>query len=1345
MAGRSVNVELRVKAQDEASKALDTVAKSLRDLGSAGTALQGGTGGVGKFVEDLGKNLGGLDALAAKFESNIDKIGRSEETLGKRLNGLTRTVDTQKAKLEELVATRDRYQQQLSKGFVGPVQPEINNKALKGLDKDIGGLSKSIEANLRGIDATIGKIADGREALRSFRTAQIDIESAAEKTTAELLKQEQALVKLAAAERAAGDAAKQAAANRNVSSTVNRVTGVDRAAVDNTGIRAQRQSDLERTFAPVFDAEDAKSLRDAAAAHAAFEAAAARGIATIRKEEAAFDSLQNYVQELRREFDRAGYAQTFLTRETAKLDAAVRKGILSQRDYAKALEAVKRKSEALGEQSNPTAFGLNPYQFQNLTYQINDVFTQLASGTSITQTLAQQGGQILQLFPKAGNSMVAAFRGAGAAGGVLLAVLVGIGLGIKAVLDEAEKMRTLNRILEVNADGAKYNAEALRDVATEWGRVGIAAEEASRVMRTLLREGFDQTRFEEFGAMAKGLSLVMGTDVPQAADLLAEALKGNLTALEELDRATNAFSGEQLDSIKNSIRQGDTAKALGEIYGVLSPKLKKAAEDQSEFAKAGDRLSVAWDKLKQSLGNNAFLTGLVDVFASLANGVASLVENINKLDSDKWYALVGANGFIGAATTVQASAPGKTDRQGVSNNAAVDNVNMVLNESAARYDADATLRRKTEEAALQGQVKSAQDIEKRLKALRERINEELSRDKDMVDASPAARNAYITQQVDNERLKLEEQLVAYKKRQADEAEREAKARASFDYQSKELLRQNEGFRSKAYWDVNAFRVGYGSDTVTRADGRVERVTAATTATRADAERDLERRIAEFTNVVKQQIGADRFGQFSSSQQAALVSIAYNYGELPKRILGAVEKGTIQQIATAVRGLRNDNGGVNAARRDKEAAILGAENLAVDQGSKSAAKEEEDKLEKYNTSLDERLDKEERSVANQKALVGLHGEALRAEQERQAVAEAIAQATDDLQRSTGNQNATLDQSQIDRITVDVRARLKLDEPKKVYDDLNRQLSSLEGYRGGLEQQLQTAQQTGDVGGVAALKKQIDEVDSRIKEAAANLLDFLNTPGNPESISLYGAELDNLILKLDALKNKSQEWSLTIGSATISARDFANAFTSTATNALDQFAQAVANGKNVIGSLWTAFRQFAADFLLQIAKMIQQQIIFNLVSGLLKSIGGAFGGSIGGVGTSANGFGAIAGMQAHGGGVIGMGATYGAGTGFRAVSPAMFANANRYHSGGIAGLKPGEVPSVLMRGEEVLTRDDPRHIMNGGGGSGGGNVKIVNTFDESDFFSKGANTKAGEKAILNLVRSNPRAFKAAMGGA
>ena len=60
--------------------------------------------------------------------------------------------------------------------------------------------------------------------------------------------------------------------------------------------------------------------------------------------------------------------------------------------------------------------------------------------------------------------------------------------------------------------------------------------------------------------------------------------------------------------------------------------------------------------------------------------------------------------------------------------------------------------------------------------------------------------------------------------------------------------------------------------------------------------------------------------------------------------------------------------------------------------------------------------------------------------------------------------------------------------------------------------------------------------------------------------------------------------------------------------------------------------------------------------------------------------------HEGGVVGQGG------GQRSVSPLMFANAPRYHTGGVAGLKPGEVPAILEKGEIVI----PKGKTLGGGG-------------------------------------------------
>lgn len=137
-----------------------------------------------------------------------------------------------------------------------------------------------------------------------------------------------------------------------------------------------------------------------------------------------------------------------------------------------------------------------------------------------------------------------------------------------------------------------------------------------------------------------------------------------------------------------------------------------------------------------------------------------------------------------------------------------------------------------------------------------------------------------------------------------------------------LLKQFEGFRSSAYWDVNAFRAGFGSDTVTLADGTIRAITEGMSVSLADANRDLNRRVIEFQNVVIKQIGRDRWGQFNQAQQASLTSVAYNYGSLPERILDAVRNGQPQDISTAIGRLGSDNKGVNQDRRMKEAAAFG---------------------------------------------------------------------------------------------------------------------------------------------------------------------------------------------------------------------------------------------------------------------------------------------------------------------------------------------------------------------------------------------------------------------------------------
>ncbi|WP_376742126.1 phage tail length tape measure family protein [Ensifer canadensis] len=138
-----------------------------------------------------------------------------------------------------------------------------------------------------------------------------------------------------------------------------------------------------------------------------------------------------------------------------------------------------------------------------------------------------------------------------------------------------------------------------------------------------------------------------------------------------------------------------------------------------------------------------------------------------------------------------------------------------------------------------------------------------------------------------------------------------------------LIKAEEGFITRAKWDENHFRVGFGSDTFVDDLGKVREVTESTVVTIAQANADLGRRIVEFQNTIKSQLGGDIWRSLEENQQAALTSIAYNYGNLPASIVKAIKQGDRGQVAEAIASLS-----ANPERRQREAAAFGGSGFAA---------------------------------------------------------------------------------------------------------------------------------------------------------------------------------------------------------------------------------------------------------------------------------------------------------------------------------------------------------------------------------------------------------------------------------
>ncbi|MHC5033460.1 MAG: glycoside hydrolase family protein [Planctomycetota bacterium] len=147
-------------------------------------------------------------------------------------------------------------------------------------------------------------------------------------------------------------------------------------------------------------------------------------------------------------------------------------------------------------------------------------------------------------------------------------------------------------------------------------------------------------------------------------------------------------------------------------------------------------------------------------------------------------------------------------------------------------------------------------------------------------------------------------------------------------QANSLLREFEGFREGTYFDMTRERLGYGSDTITLADGTVRYVKKGDVVSRADAERDLMRRTEIARTQIIAGVGPEAWARLPAYTQAALISVTYNYQSdkmqgrwrptLQRRLADAVRTGDPTKIANAIRSLGGDNAGINRKRREREA-------------------------------------------------------------------------------------------------------------------------------------------------------------------------------------------------------------------------------------------------------------------------------------------------------------------------------------------------------------------------------------------------------------------------------------------
>ena len=432
--GSERDVELVIKARDEAERALSRITDALFGMSKAQDAVGRSAKGTDAALTGLSKELSDLDTrLAAlaelgKVATGLDKAANSVNKLEAEVGQATNELARLKAESEASAAAVVRAE--AAKATAAKEKGAAltaANRALSDARRDESNLASQIAKQQGVLDARL-------DALTRTKKAYDELKSSAEAAGKSL------------GVSPTGPAVRAATAETTRQRTdVQEIASFRATAAQNAELA--KRNEYERTYAQLLDDRDqqqkvlnaleAEAASEAARARKDREAAQAAADAQFAKEQqvaqknaradyerywaraldereqeqrqatqaaeeaAAVEArLTQQAERLRGQLNPLGAAQDRYNKELAEMQVLLAKGKITQDEFTKGQALLKSRLEATAEalqhvqdENKPgMPLGLRPYELTNLSYQINDIVTGIASGQPAFQILAQQGG-----------------------------------------------------------------------------------------------------------------------------------------------------------------------------------------------------------------------------------------------------------------------------------------------------------------------------------------------------------------------------------------------------------------------------------------------------------------------------------------------------------------------------------------------------------------------------------------------------------------------------------------------------------------------------------------------------------------------------------------------------------------------------------------------------------------------------------------------------------------------------------------------------------------------------------------------------------------------------------------
>lgn len=582
------------RSVDEQYRALQAVEKAQRDAARAVeqgvTSAEDAAAVVALVAAKYGLAAGEAATLAAETE----RLGAAQAALEARTAAYLAAIDpvysAQKRFNGAVLEAEDLY----TSGAISLAQYEAGlAKARSAMDAATASVRKLAEAQAKAAQDSFNAALGVRDDFDTAKRAA-DIEAFAreyEKYTRGLLDARNAELALSAARAQAAQSA------------INERLGVR----DDFGT-ASRAADIE-AYARAYDAYVAKLLEARQAEEALARARAQTAQAGInarlgvkddfgsQQRAADIAAVGQEIDRLRGKYVPLYAMQRQYKAELLEINEAARLGVLTETERA---AAIQRTKDAFARQVRSDPFSaaargakLTAYEMTNLSYQLNDVATSLASGASPFMVMAQQGGQVYQVLAGSQGGVAGSIRqiGAGLLGLITPARLVtaGVaGIAVAAALAYASYSAG-ERQLANSLQGLGKSTEA---TVAQLETISAAAASASNISvssaRTLTASfaGTGKIGKEVFTGLIDVTSryaTLTSADLADAGKEMAQAFAAPSKGAVDLNQKLNFLDVATLKYIQDLEYSGQKTAAQQALQSALNKSLPLATENVTKL------------------------------------------------------------------------------------------------------------------------------------------------------------------------------------------------------------------------------------------------------------------------------------------------------------------------------------------------------------------------------------------------------------------------------------------------------------------------------------------------------------------------------------------------------------------------------------------------------------------------------------------------------------------------------------------------------------------------------------------------------------------------------------------